>query len=146
MANEILAVSSRRRNSILGSFSANQENLGNYGASDDYFNFLLPELNTIIGLAFTAVLTEETNLVFCRYELNCFLNNRDLIQDESMLEMVLLPSITYILESGFSAFKSLGYPRYYDDFIASYRCILGSTKLVPPALKREMHRIYRMYT
>jgi hypothetical protein len=124
----------------LGSSSANQENLGNYGASDDHFNFLLPELNTIIGLAFTAVLTQGTNVVLCRYELNWFLNNRDLIQHEDMLN-ILLPSIVYLLENGFRAFKSLGYPRYYDDFIASYHSILSSTKLVHPALKREMHRI-----
>lgn len=85
-------------------------------------------------------MAEGSDVALCRSELNIFLKYRDFIQHEDMQDVLTL-SITQILESGWSAFKVLGFPGYYDDFICLYHCILNSSNLVPLKIKKEMRRI-----
>jgi hypothetical protein len=56
----------------------------------------------------------------------------------------LKATITRILESGITAFKILGFPYYFDDFIWTYHQILNSLDFIPFEIKKEMQRILNL--
>jgi hypothetical protein len=63
MVNEILAVSTRRRNSILGIVSTKRAILeNNCSNSSDFTFYSSPQLNLLIGLAFAAIMAEGSEI------------------------------------------------------------------------------------
>jgi hypothetical protein len=97
------------------------------------------DLNALIGLAFTAILAQDSNVKDCRSSLNYFLDNRHTISIN--IEDHLLIAITQILEKGFSAFKFLGFPYYFDDFLQAYHHFLNSSSTYLPRLNQKMKEI-----
>jgi hypothetical protein len=118
--------------------STNHDNLlkNNSFSQASYF-FSSKELNTVLGLAFTAIMAHGHDIALCRAELNIFLKYRDFIQHEDMLEMVTL-SVIQLLESGFAAFKVLCFPSYYSEFIWLYHVLISSHSPIPQNIKRAM--------
>lgn len=139
MAKIILAASTRHRNYILKNFSANSDYL-----CDNSTNFDLPppysfqELDILIGLAFTAILVQGTEVASCRAQLDIFLDYR---HAHFYLPQKITFAISHILKKGFSAFKFLGYPYYFDDFMGAYYRILNSTNSISSWIKQEMQEI-----
>lgn len=141
MAKQILAVSTRHRNSNVRIVSTNQDHLKNKcSVSSDFTSFSSPELNLLIGLAFAAILAEGGHVECCRYEFSIFIDYRDALHDPNKID-ILITVISHVLESGFLAFKKLGFPYYYDDFIWAYHQILNSLGAIPVGIKNEMQRI-----
>jgi hypothetical protein len=96
-------------------------------------------------LAFAAILAEGSEVDGSRYALNFFLGYRDSLQNPEHLDFIT-NVVGYLFASGFSAFKTLGYPDYFDDFIWTYNNILHSKDLVVPfEIKEEMQRILDLY-
>ncbi|MBV8801801.1 MAG: hypothetical protein JO131_02330 [Gammaproteobacteria bacterium] len=139
MAKIILAASTRRRNTIsdiIPTFCINS-------CKNDTLSHLpppnLPDLNILIGLAFTAILIQDSFVDHCRPALNFFLNNRYVINEGT--EEHLITAITQILEKGFEAFKFLGFPYYFDDFIQAYYHFVNSSNSCWPLLNQKMKEI-----
>jgi hypothetical protein len=131
----------RSRNSILGIASPKKDYLHkNHAAFDAFEPFHLHELSTAVGLAFTAVMAEGIDVKFCRSALDIFLKYRQAINDPENLSAVTI-AITTLLESGLSAFKNLGYPYYFDDFIWACKSTLNASNHVPMSIKEEISRI-----
>jgi hypothetical protein len=141
MANESLAVSMRHRNSILKFVPANKhffdEKCTGAGPLDPY-SFL--EMNTVIGLAFTAILAAGLDLELCLPEMNIFLHYRDSFDHWDKYDIAIV-AVTRILENGFTAFKKLGYPYYFDDFLWAYNRVLHSPNTFSFKIKQEMERM-----
>lgn len=141
MANESLAVSMYCRNSNLGFLSSNKDYLTKNKSFVDIFHpFPFYELNTAVGLALTAVITDGRYVMSCRTALDIFLRYQKIMEDPVTLSEIIR-ALSTLFENGFSAFKRLGYPYYYDDFICAYRYVLTQSYSVPIAIKEEMKRI-----
>lgn len=54
---------------------------------------------------------------------------------------MLITVISHLLENSFFAFKKLGFPYFYDDFIWSYHQVLNSLGAIPLEIKKAMQRI-----
>jgi hypothetical protein len=144
MANESVAASSRHRNSILGIASTNHGNLfKNSSFTQAFYFFNSKELGTVLGLAWTAIMTEGSDIAIGQAEMNIFLKYRDFVQHEAMLDIVTV-SIVQLLESGFAAFKALHFPSFYHDFICRYHGLLNSYDLVPLNIKQAMKDILNL--
>jgi hypothetical protein len=143
MANESLAGSARHRNFILEIASTNHDNLlKNNSFAQAFYFFNSKELNTVLGLAFTAIMTHGQDIAFCRAELNIFLKYRDFIQHEDILDIVTL-SVIQLFESGFAAFKKIRSP-FYDDFVWLYHGLLNTYSPTPPNIKQAMEDILKL--
>lgn len=141
MANESLAVSTYCRNSNLDFLSTNRDYLPKNKSRIDIFHpFPFYELNTAVGLALTAVLTDGKHIIVCCAAFDIFLKYQKIMEGSVTLSDVIR-ALSILFESGFSAFKRLGYPYYYDDFICAYRFVLTASCSVPIAIKTEMKRI-----
>jgi len=140
MANESLAASARRRNTISDNIPTFGVALCKNGSSSRIPPSYFQDLNVLIGLAFTAILGQDNQVEHCRPALNLFLNNRHV--SASNLEEHSVTAITQILEKGFSAFKFLGFPYYFDDFIQIYRHFLNSSDADLP-INQKMKQILR---
>ena len=139
MAKEILAVSARHRNHILQNFSADSNFLcDNLTIFDNPPPYSFHELDILIGLAFTAILVQGTEITACRTQLSIFLDAR---QSSLCISQKIVFAVCYLLKKGFSAFKFLGYPYYFDDFIVAYHRILNSPNIISPRIKQEMQEI-----
>jgi hypothetical protein len=139
MAKEILAASARRRNSILRILSTN----GSYLCNNASFPpnpppYSLHELDILIGLAFTAILAQGRHVEKCRSKFEVYLDHRH--ENENVSDFVVV-AVSYLLRKGFAAFKFIGYPYYFDDFIMLYYHILKTTIPIFPTIKHEMQKI-----
>lgn len=112
--------------------------------SSDFTVYSSPELNLLIGLAFAAILAEDSEVDPSWYALNFFVVYRNSLSDTNNLNC-LKNVIGRLLENAFSAFKKLGYPYYFDDYIETYHRILNSKDLIPPEIKKEMARVLNLY-
>ena len=141
MANKIVAVSTRHRNSNLRIASTKNEYLENKcSISTDFTSFSSHQLNTLMGLAFTAVLSEGSLVEGCWDDFSIFIDNRNALLDPDKLP-VLVTAISYILKCGFSAFKTLGFPYFYDDYMWAYLQLVSPHTVIPMEIKKEMRRI-----
>lgn len=138
MANESLASSARRRNSILRILSTNGFHLCNNDSSPPNPPSFFHEFDMLIGLAFTAVVASGHDVTICRSLLGVFFDHREEYEDITGYALVAAKDI---LRQGFIAFKLLGFPYYFDDFLNTYRCILKPTHPIPSTIKYEMQQI-----
>lgn len=131
MAKHMLAVSSHQNNLILDNSPNINEGLQDKCAHpcpihSDYF----PELRTLVGLGFTAVLIEGSCIDACKVELEIFLRYRNILENQEMLKEIS-NAIGRIVHYGFQAFKILRYPRYYGEFIWALHRALTTFNPVP---------------
>jgi hypothetical protein len=144
MANESVAASSRHRNSILGIASTNHGYLfKNNSFTQAFYFFNSKELGTVLGLAWTAIMAEGSDVAIGQAEMNLYLKYRDFVQHDAMLDIVTV-SVVQLLESGFAAFKALHFPSFYNDFIYRYHGLLNSYDLVPVNIKQAMKNILNL--
>jgi hypothetical protein len=139
MAKQILAGSIRHRNSILRIISTN----GLYLCNNSSFPKNSPpysfrELDILVGLAFAAILSEGSGIDACRPQLDIFLDQHLCREDPSD---AMVAAVAHIFRKGFSAFKFLGYPYFFDDFINPYLQVLKTDNLIFPAIKHDMQHI-----
>lgn len=141
MAEIILAASTCRRNTI----SDNNPTFGLRLCKNDSSSHMPPpyfqDLSVLIGLAFTAILGQNNYVDHCRPAFDLFLDKRHVIITH--LEEPSVTAITQILEKGFSAFKFLGFPYYFDDFLQIYRHFLNTSNSYLPIHQKMRHILHQ---
>jgi len=144
MANEILAASTRPCNYNLGIYSLILARLKKYCAMSDGAHYdISPELDTLVGLGFTAVLAERTNLHACQSRVNSFVRYRDfMLHKDKLSEIAVI--IAEIIQYAMYSFNRLGFPRYYDDFVWALHKTLRLHYGTPEEIKKETQRIIGM--
>lgn len=142
MAEHMLAVSSRQNNPILDISSLINESLLNMCANSDRFYLDYNELSTLIGLSLTAIMAEGTQVDVCKTHFETFLRYRYFPKQK--LEEVSI-AISEIIHHGLHSFKTLGFPRYYDDFIWSLHRTLSSFSTTPIRIKQKLYQIFEQY-
>jgi hypothetical protein len=87
--------------------------------------FYVHWLSTLVGLGFTAILAEDSRVQLCKPCFATFLRYRDFTQHTDKLEL-LSHAIAEIICHAIYAFKSLGFPLYYDSFMLAFANLLKS--------------------
>lgn len=87
--------------------------------------FYVHWLSALVGLGFTAILAEGSRVQLCRSHFAIFLRYRDFIQHRDRLDQ-LSHAIAEIICNAIYAFKSLGFPLYYDSFMLAFANLLKS--------------------
>lgn len=96
-----------------------------FSPEDNPYADYLRALSTLMGLGFTAILAEGSQIRPCKSHLTSFLRYRDFIRHRDKLT----PLSTAIAETVCSAirpFKQLGFPLYYDGFVQAFASSLKS--------------------
>jgi hypothetical protein len=139
MAKGILATSSHSSNpvsSIAYLIHAAFEQRSEFSADSDSYKYQ-QSLSTLLGLAFTAILSENSRVESYRPHFDLFLRCRNSIQDPDNLEIVSV-SIAEIVCGAIYPFHVLQHPRYYDDFIKALLMILKPSNVDNPEIEKEI--------
>ena len=144
MAKEILAVSARPRNYNVGIYSLILANLKKYYAMPDGAQYnIYPELDTLVGLGFTAAMSEGTHRQACKSRVDSFVRYRDFILHKGKLSEIAV-IIAEIIQYAMYAFNKLDFPRYYDDFVWALHKTLRSHHGTPEEIRKKNQRIIAM--
>jgi len=136
MAKNMVAGSARHRNPILSISSLISTHLKNKCAFPARFAAdSTLALGTAIGLGLTAVLAEGSRVDMCQVHMHTLL----LYHTDQTLDNLddITHAMTEIMQHGMAAFKILGYPRYYDDFLWALQRLLASAGLKPSQQSKE---------
>lgn len=140
MAKRILAVSSRPSNPVSHlAYLIHAALETRRDLSDDFSIDYKQHLHTLVGLSFTAMLSEGNKTRSCRSSLVDFLRYDDLIQPKKFEQ--LSAAISEMVCNAIASFKALGYPRYYDDFLLSMTHAVSSSETVSAETKSRIQEI-----
>ncbi len=100
-------------------------------------------LATLVGLGFTAILSEGSRIESCKSHFDFCLQFREFIQgtDNPVNLAALSVSIAEIVCSAIYPFKVLGFPRYYDDFMLAMTHALTLSDTVSLDTKNRVQEI-----
>jgi hypothetical protein len=150
MANHILAVSPHSSNTVsqiayLIDITLQERSDPSTESHVDYCR----ELATLMGLSFTAVLAEGSQVRSCKPHLATFLRYRDFVQHADKLEQ-LSHAIASMVCSAVYPFKILGHPKYYDDFVGALVNTLQSSDTqnaeIEKGIKKIMQKLFEQYS
>ena len=127
MAKRILAVSPHASNPVSSIayliHAALQQRIE---CSADSYAEYQQTLGTLVGLGFTAILSEGSRAESCQPHFNLFLRCREVVNHRDNLEIVSV-SIAEIICNAIYPFSRLGHPNYYHDFIETLMVLLKSS-------------------
>ena len=85
----------------------------------------LRAIKTVIGLGFTAAMVDDSLVAIYHSRLNTFLNYGDFKQYQGSLKY-LSTAIAEMVDLSVQLFRYIGYPDYYNDFVAAARKMLDN--------------------
>ena len=144
MANDMLTVSSRPRNlvSSIAQFIRTilQHHCDHLNESCiDYDHGLA----TLVGLSFTAILAEGSQIRSSRSYFATFMRYRHFTQHVDHLEAFSY-AIAEMISRAIYSFRALGHPRYYEDFLAVLVNILKSSPMAGSEEEKEIKEIMKI--
>ncbi len=141
MAKEILAVSSRPSNPVSHlAYLIHAALKERSSVSDSFSTDYKRQLSTLVGLSFTAVLTEGSKTRSCRPYLAAFLRYSNLSQQQGKLEELSV-AIAEMVCNAIHPFKVLGFPWYYDDFLLAMTHTVSPSDAVSAETKKGIQEI-----
>ena len=141
MAKEILAVSSRPSNPVSQLaylIHAALDTRRNH--SDNFSTEYMQQLCTLVGLSYTAVLSEGSKAWSFRPHIAIFLRYRSLIHQSDKVEQLSV-AIAEMICHAIYPFKALGFPRYYDDFLNAIIYVVSSSDTTSIEIKNGIQEI-----
>ncbi len=141
MAKEILAVSQRPSNPVSQLaylIHAALETRSHH--SDNFSTDYKQQLCTLVGLSFTAVLTEGSKTGSFRPHIANFLRFRNLIHQPDKFEPLSV-AISEMICNAILPFTVLGFPRYYDDFLVALTHAVSPSDAISIEIKNRMQEI-----
>lgn len=136
MAKSMLSISTATCNNFTEVFATNNGLLNNK-CSECYFrDGTYPELSTIVGLGFAAVLTDGSEIDVCSTHVETYICFRDFYHYGSVETLSL--TIAEIVSISIRAFKKLGHPSYYNDFIWAIYRVISIDYPVPIEIKQAI--------
>lgn len=94
----------------------------------------------LLGLGFTAILSEGSQVQLYKPHFDFFLQHRDFTQHADKLE-ILSVSVAEIVCGALCPFHTLGHPSYYDDFIKALVVVLKSSEVDSLAVEKGIRAI-----
>jgi hypothetical protein len=140
MAKEILAVSSRSSNPVSHlAYLINAALEARSSHSDSFSTDYRQQLCTLVGLSFTAALTEGSKMRTCKPSLAAFLRYNNLNRPEKF--ELLSVAIAKMVCNAIYSFKVLGYPWYFDDFLGALTHAVSPSDTVSTETKNGIREV-----
>ncbi len=110
--------------------------------SADSYKEYQQALATVVGLGFTAILSEGSRVESCVPHVTIFLQCRDFIQRADKIEIVSV-SIAEIICNAIPPFNMLKHPSYYHNFRAALMTLLKSSSADNPKIDKKIESLLR---
>ncbi len=141
MAKRIISFSLSPRNT-----PSNEPVLEDNQTKSGFNNFPYLELGVIVGLGFTAVLASGSQIEQCEVHVDTFLRCRGFYFFDKIPE--ISEAVTQVIILGTQAFKKLGHPRYYDEFLWAICLVTSDFYSLPKEIKKAiddvLHQLFEI--
>ena len=141
MAKSMLSISTAPCNNFTEVFATNNAILNNKCPACHFRDGPYPELDTIVGLGFTAILTEGSEIDVCSTHIETYICFRDFYHYGSA--EILSATVSEIVSVSIRAFKKLGHPSYYNDFIWAIYRVISTDHPIPIEIKQAIEKILK---
>lgn len=142
MAKSMVTISDSTCNKFLEVSATNDAILFNKYPGYSFSDGNHPELGTIVGLGFAAVLAEGSQIDICCIHVGAYLRYRNFYHYDNVDK--LSSAIAQVISVSMRAFEKLGHPRYYDDFIWAIYRVINIDYPIPVEIKQAIEKILKI--